>query len=132
MHPFRMAWAAAFAIAIAYIASPAWAGAADYAFQPVSAEVKKGSGVTLGVRIVHTPTGKPVGDAVVFRTRLDMGLDGMGRMTTPVTATPSAEPGVYAFKADLPMAGRWALQLMVKIQGEPDTMRGTVVFTARN
>jgi hypothetical protein len=121
---------AAVLMAAAYLA-PAWAGAADYAFQPVSADVKKGEGATLTVRLVHAPSGKPVQDAVVFRTRLDMGPDGMGQMTTPVTAVPGGEPGVYGFKADLPMAGRWALQLMAKVQGEPETIRGTVVFTAR-
>ena len=42
------------------LTSTAFAGAADYTFEPVKTEVKKGSGVTVAVRLVHKPTGKPV------------------------------------------------------------------------
>jgi hypothetical protein len=38
---------------------------------------------------------------------------------------------VYAFQTNLVMAGGWALKLMAKVQGEPDTIEGTVVFTAK-
>jgi hypothetical protein len=43
---------------------------------------------------------------------------------------PETEPGVYRFKADLTMAGAWALQLVAKVQGEAETIAGTVNFKA--
>jgi hypothetical protein len=111
---------------------PASAGPNDYAFEPVSIDVRNGKGSELAVRIVHKPTGKPVVGAVLFRTRLDMSPDSMEAMTAKHEALPSAEPGVYRFKADLTMEGGWALKLMAKIQGETDTVTGTVVFKAKD
>jgi hypothetical protein len=108
----------------------AFAGANDYAFQPVAAEIKKGDDVVVGVRLVHKPTGQPVADAVVFRQRVDMAPDGMAEMESPVTSAPSAEPGVYAFKTDMPMAGRYLLSLEAKVQGEPETVVGKVIIKA--
>ena len=89
---------------------PAFAGAADYAFEPVKVDVKNGAGSELAVRLVHKPTGKPVEGAVLFRTRLDMSPDSMGEMTAKHVAMPATEPGVYRFKADLTMAGGWAFK----------------------
>ncbi len=111
---------------------PASAGPNDYAFEPVLGAVRNGKGSELAVRIVHKPTGKPVVGAVVFRTRLDMSPDSMEAMTAKHEALPSTEPGVYRFKADLTMAGGWALKLMAKIQGEADTVAGTVVFKVKD
>ena len=111
---------------------PALAGPNDYAFEPVSVDVRNGKGSELAVRIVHKPTGKAVVGAVVFRTRLDMSPDKMETMTAKHEALPSTEPGVYRFKADLTMEGGWALKLMAKIQGETDTVAGTVVFKAKD
>jgi hypothetical protein len=107
------------------------AGAADYVFEPVTAEMRKGDDVTIAVRLLNKTTGKPVPDAVIIRTRIDMGPDGMGEMTERVTPLPSPQPGVYAFKTDLTMAGRWQLTVAAKVQGEPDTVTGTVVFQAK-
>jgi hypothetical protein len=111
---------------------PVSAGPNDYAFEPVSQDVHNGKGSELAVRIIHKPTGKPVVGAVVFRTRLDMSPDSMEAMTAKHEALPSTEPGVYRFKADLTMGGGWALKLMAKIQGEPDTVSGTVIFKAKD
>jgi|GraSoi2013_115cm_1033766.scaffolds.fasta_scaffold13587_3 hypothetical protein len=74
-----------FAAAIS-VTSAAFAGASDYTFEPVKAEVKKGNGVTLAVRLVHKPTGKPVSDAVIFSPRIDMSPEGMETMTAVPTA----------------------------------------------
>ena len=120
----------AFAGAISLTSAAAWAGAIDYAFEPVAAELKKGDDVVIAVRLLHKPTGKPVADAVIVRTRVDMAPDNMADMASPVAALPSSEPGVYAFKTDLPMAGRYLLSLAVKVQGEPDTVVGKVIFKA--
>lgn len=106
------------------------AGGNDYAFEPVKPELKKGDDVTLAVRLIHKPTGKPVSDAVIVRTRVDMAPDGMADMESPVSPVPSSEPGVYAFKTDLPMAGRYQLSVAAKVQGEPETVVGKVIVKA--
>jgi len=120
---------AALAAALA-MAGPALAGANDYLFEPVKTEVKKGDDVVVAVRLKHKKTGEPVADAVIVRTRIDMGPDGMGEMASPLTAMPSTEPGVYAFKTDLGMAGRWLLNIAAKVQGEPETVMGKIMFHA--
>jgi hypothetical protein len=106
------------------------AGANDYAFEPVKAEVKKGDGVVVSVRLKHKATGKPVTDAVIVQKHIDMGPDGMGDMASPLTAVPSNEPGVYSFKTDLSMAGRWLLSIAAKVQGEAETVVGKITFRA--
>src|SRR5437016_17838 len=114
----------------ASLAGNALAGANDYALEPVKAEVKKGDEVVVSVRLKHKPTGKPVADAVIVQTRIDMGPDGMGEMASPLTPVPASEPGVYSFKTDLSMAGRWLLSIAAKVQGEPETVVGKVTFRA--
>jgi YtkA-like protein len=102
----------------------------DYAFEPVSANVNRGE-VTVAVRLMHKPTGKPVTDAVITQTRIDMAPDGMATMDSPLTPLPSPEPGVYAFKTELTMAGRWQLSISARVQGETQPVVGRVVFMAR-
>ena len=108
----------------------AFAGANDYIFEPVKAEVKKGDDVVVSVRLKHKATGKPVTDAVIVQTRIDMSPDAMGEMASPLTAVPSNEPGVYAFKTDLSMQGRWLLSIAAKVQGESETVVGKITFRA--
>jgi hypothetical protein len=108
----------------------AFAGANDYVFEPVKAEVKKGDDVVVSVRLKHKGTGKPVNDAVIVQTRIDMGPDGMGEMASPLAPVPSDEPGVYSFKTDLSMQGRWLLSIAAKVQGEPETVVGKITFRA--
>lgn len=112
------------------LAGPIFAGANDYAFEPVKAEVKKGDDVVVSVRLKHTATGKPVTDAVIVQTRIDMGPEGMGEMAPPLTPVPSTEPGVYSFKTDLSMQGRWLFSIAAKVQGEPETVVGKITFRA--
>jgi len=121
---------AALAATLSLAASAAMAGAGDYAFEPVNPEMKKGEDVTLALRLVNKQTGKPVPDAVIFKTRVDMAPDGMAEMESAVAPQPSKEPGVYAFKTDLPMAGRYQVTLSAKVQGEPETVTGKVVVNA--
>jgi len=108
----------------------AFAGANDYAFEAVKAEVKKADDAIVAVRLVHKPTGKPVTGAVIVQTRIDMAPDGMANMDSPLTPVPSNEPGVYAFKTELSMAGRWLLSIAAKVQGEPETVIGKITFRA--
>ena len=92
--------------------------------------MKKGDDVTVAVRLTDKRTGKPVPDAVIFKTRVDMAPDGMAEMELAVTPLPSKEPGVYAFKTDMPMAGRYQITLSAKVQGEPETVSGKVIVKA--
>jgi len=112
------------------LAGPVFAGANDYVFEPVKAEVKKGDDVVVSVRLKHKATGKPVTDAVIIQTRIDMRPDAMGEMASPLTPLPSNEPGVYSFKTDLSMQGRWLLSIAAKVQGEPETVVGKITFRA--
>src|SRR5216683_1385163 len=106
----------------------AFAGANDYVFEPVKAEVKKGDDVVVSVRLKHKATGKPVTDAVIIQTRIDMSPDAMAEMASPLTPVPSNEPGVYSFKTDLSMQGRWLLSIAAKVQGEPETVVGRITL----
>lgn len=119
-------------LTLSLLSLPAFAGAADYAFEPLKVDVRNGAASELAVRLVHKPTGKPVPNAVLFRTRLDMGPDSMAEMTARHEAIPATEPGVYRLKADLTMAGGWALRIMAKVPGEAETVQGTVVFQAKD
>jgi hypothetical protein len=121
---------AALAATLSLAASAAMAGAGDYAFEPVNPQMKKGDDVTVSVRLTNKQTGKPVADAVIFKTRIDMAPDGMAEMESAVAPLPSKEPGVYAFRTDLPMAGRYQVTLSAKVQGEPETVTGKVIVTA--
>src|SRR5260370_13438916 len=103
MNPKITLASALFAAAVS-LSSPAFAGANDYTFEPVKAEVKKGNGVTLTVRLVHKPTGKPVSDAVIISPRIDMSPEGMETMTAPATPAAGAEPGTYGFQTHLVIA----------------------------
>ena len=128
---FRTSLLAALAgLATIAASTGAYAGAADYAFEPVRIDVKSGAGSELAVKLVHKPTGKAVPGAVLFRTRLDMAPDNMASMTAKHEAMPSSEAGVYSFKAHLTMEGGWAFRIMAKVPGEPETVQGSVVFKA--
>jgi hypothetical protein len=126
----KSARVAALATAAALAASSAFAAASDYFFEPVNAEVKKGDDVTVAVRLTNKVTGKPVPDAVIIRTRVDMAPDNMAEMESQVSPVPAQEPGVYAFKTDLPMAGRYQISVAAKVQGEAETVIGKVVIKA--
>jgi YtkA-like protein len=130
----KMTWRSIFAavalLAAISLSGAAFAGANDYVFEPVKAEMKKGDDVVVSVRLKHKPTGKPVTDAVIVQTRIDMSPDAMGEMASPLTPVPSNEPGVYSFKTDLSMQGRWLLSIAAKVQGEPETVIGKITFRA--
>jgi len=103
----------------------------DYKFELVSQTVEAGPDKVITVRLLNTKTGKPVPDAVIFATRLDMAPDGMQEMATKIAPVPGAEPGTYKFKATFGMAGRWQLSLGAKVQGETGTVENKLVITAQ-
>jgi hypothetical protein len=117
------------AVAAALLAGPARADIKDYEFQLVKPEVKSGDTV-VAVRIVDKRTGTPVTDAVVFSKRLDMAPDNMASMVAPLEPVPASEPGVYGFKTNLSMAGRWQLSVAAKLQGETGTLQARFVVKA--
>ena len=127
----RAAQAALIGIAMLSSGPNAWAEVQDYEFQLIDQAVKTGADTTITVRLVNKRTGKPVPDAVIFASRLDMAPDGMEDMTTKLTPLPSAEPGVYRFKANVSMAGGWRLSLGAKIQGETGTVENKLVVKAQ-
>jgi hypothetical protein len=120
-----VAGAFAFASGVALAALPALAAATDYRFELVGKPQLSGHKDIVQVRLVHLADGKPVPDAVIFESKADMGPEGMATMGAPVKALP-VKDGVYSFEVEPGMAGTWALHLAAKVQGEPDTVRGTL------
>ncbi len=125
----RVAAAALISIASGAAVQQVRAAMQDYEFQLVRNEIKKGDAV-IAVCLINKVTGKPVPDAIIFATRLDMAPDGMQEMLTKVTPIPGSEPGIYQFKANLSMAGGWQLSLGARIQGETGSLESKLVFKA--
>ena len=121
--------AAMSAALITAAAAPVFADSKDYEFQLINKEVKEGD-ATIAVKLIHKPSGKAVPDAVIFAKRIDMGPDQMEGMTARLEPLPSTEPGIYRFKTELTMAGRWALSLGAKVQGETGTVESKLIVTA--
>ncbi len=121
----------AFAVGFALVMGigSAMADPKDYEFQLLDKEVKQGAAV-ISVKLVHKPSGRSVGDAVIFTKRIDMGPDGMEEMTAPLDPEASTTPGVYRFKTYLGMAGEWALSLGAKVQGETGTVENKLIIKA--
>jgi hypothetical protein len=113
----------------AALASHAQAEIRDYEFRLVKAEMKKGD-AEVAVRLFNKKTGKLVPNAVIFAKRIDMTPDGMAEMATSVEQLQSTEPGVYRFKANLSMQGRWQLSLGAKVQGENGSVENKLIVTA--
>jgi hypothetical protein len=126
----RAIGAALMAVAILGTANMALADIKDYEFQLVDQTVQTGPDKVITVRLMNKKTGKPVPDAVIFATRLDMAPDAMQEMATKVTPMPGTEPGTYLFKASFSMAGRWQLWLGAKVQGETGTVENKLIITA--
>jgi hypothetical protein len=122
--------AAFIGIAMAGSTTIARADVKDYKFELVDQTVQAGPDKVITVRLMNTKTGKPVPDAVIFATRLDMAPDGMQEMATKIAAVPGGEPGTYKFKATFGMAGRWQLSLGAKVQGETGTVENKLVLKA--
>lgn len=127
----RAGLVASVGVALLAAGSIARADIGDYEFQLVDQAIKAGPDKVITVRLVNKTTGKPVPDAVIFATRLDMAPDGMQEMVTKVTPMPGTEIGTYRFKASLNMAGGWQLSLGAKVQGETGTVESKIVIQAQ-
>jgi len=123
--------AALIGLLLAGVPKIAFADIKDYEFQLVDPTVQAGADKIVTIKLMNKKTGKPVPDAVIFATRLDMAPDAMQEMATRITPVPGAEPGTYKFKATFGMAGRWQLSLGAKVQGESGTVESKLVITAQ-
>lgn len=121
--------AAAGAALLTLMATTALADVKDYEFQLVQREIKQGEAV-IAVKLVHKPSGRAIPDALVFAKRLDMGPEDMAAMIAPLEPVASTEPGVYRFKTNLSMAGKWALSLGAKVQGETGSVENKLILEA--
>jgi hypothetical protein len=108
------------------LARPAVAAATDYRFEMIGAPEPDGGKDVVQIRLMHLPDHKPVNDAVIFETRANMGPSGMPTMTAPATLLPGSTPGVYRIAVEPGMSGAWAITLAAKIQGESETVRGSI------
>ena len=126
----RAAVAALVVVSSVTIGVPAFADVKDFEFQLVQSEVKKGNGATVAVRLVNKKTGQPVPNAVIIAKRIDMAPDAMAEMASPLEQLPATEPGVYRFKTNLSMEGRWQLSLGARVQGETGTVQSKLVLKA--
>lgn len=129
MQRFNLRAAAFGAALLAVMATTAQADIKDYEFQLVDKEVKQGDAV-ISVKLLHKPSGRAIPDAVIFAKRIDMGPDGMAMMDAKLEPVPSTSPGVYSFKTELGMAGKWELSLGAKVQGETGTVENKLVVKA--
>jgi hypothetical protein len=106
--------------------SPAHAAAGDYRFEMVGKPQLANGKDIVRVRLLHIADGKTVSDAVIFETKADMEPAGMPTMTAPAKLLKSSEPGIYQVEVDPGMTGSWAIRLAAKVQGETETVRGTL------
>ena len=132
MSAFRMRQAGVAALMAATLfgaASSAYAEIRDYEFRLVKPEMKKGD-AEVAVSLINKKSGKAVPDAVIFAKRIDMAPEGMAAMASPLEQLPSTEPGVYRFKTNLSMEGKWQLSLGAKVQGENGSVESKLVVRA--
>ena len=94
----RPVQAALIAAAIGGASTAAIADIKDYKFELVDQTVQAGPDKVITVRLMNTRTGKPVPDAVIFASRLDMAPDGMQEMVTKIAPMPAGEPGTVETK----------------------------------
>ena len=118
------------AVLLSLATAYAYAAPADYRFELVSAQAAGPGKTAVTVRLIHVPDKKSVEGAVLFDTKADMTPGGMASFTGKVSPLPSDQPGLYRFQIETGMAGKWQLVLGAKVQGETDTVRGTVTYEA--
>lgn len=118
--------AALFAILTAGVTISASADPKDYAFVAVAGHLQPSATAPIDVRLIHLPSKKPVTDAIIIQSKLEMPMQGMAPMATKVSPKGTDGQGIYSFVGDLSMAGPWTLNLAAKVQGEGGTVTGAV------
>jgi hypothetical protein len=114
------------------LASNSFGAAKDYRFELAGPPEKTGNGVSIvSVRLVRLPDKKPASGAIVIEQKADMSPIGMAAMTASVKSLPEHPAGTYRFEIQNGSAWRkpdnWALTLAAEVQGEPETVRGSIV-----
>jgi hypothetical protein len=102
------------------------ASSSDYRFELASPPTASGGKSIVTLRLLHLPDKKPVMGAVVFEAKADMGPDGMPTMAATAKTLPETTPGLYRIEVQPDMAGNYAISVAAKVQGETETVRGSV------
>ena len=113
-------------------ASSGFGAAKDYQFELAGVPKNAGKGVSVvSVRLLHLSDKRPVSGAIVIESRADMGPIGMAGMAASIKPLPEQPAGTYRFEIQNGAAWKkpdnWALTLAAKVQGEPETVRGSIV-----
>ncbi len=130
MFTLRVTTATALAVTLGAAPTTGWAAARDFKFELVSVKPIGAGRNDVTIRLIHVPDGKPVSGAVIIESKTDMGPSGIAEMPGKVTPPKTDENGAYRFQTENGMAGKWALTLAAKVQGETETVRGAVDYTA--
>ena len=102
---------------------------AGYRFELAGPVKSAGGGKSIvTIRLMHE--GKPVTGAIIISSRADMGPIGMASMTAPIKALGEQPPGTYRFEVSngpvWKKPDNWALTFGAKVQGQPQTVTGSV------
>lgn len=85
----------------------------------------------VSVRLIDVAAKKPVVGAIFIHSRADMSPMGMAMMKAPIKALPTTTPGVYSFEIGngsvWKKTDKWALTFSAKVQGEAETIRGSII-----
>lgn len=118
------------AVMLAVAPSVASAAASDYRFALAGPAGKSGDKSIVSVKLVHVPDGKAVSGAILIGEKADMSPIGMAAMTASVTAMPEKN-GIYPFAIQNGSVwnkpDNWSLSLDAKVQGETQTVHGSVI-----
>ena len=88
----------------------------DYRFEIVDPPVRIGKDAAIGVRLVHAPSGRPIADASIIQSRVEMPMAGAPAMVVKTTPAQPDGKGVYRLKGEVTMEGDWVLNLAAKVQ----------------
>lgn len=112
-----------------YPGLPALVASEPYRWEAVTAEVAAAPGQQFSIRLIGSDGGVVAG-AEIIEARLDMAPEGMATMDAPLTPESGGEAGIFNYRADFTMAGRWALHLKAKVPDQAEPTAGDVILTA--
>jgi hypothetical protein len=111
----------------------AMAASTGYRFELAGPPQSAGGKSTVAVRLIHG--GKPVAGAIIIQSRADMGPIGMASMTAPIKPLGEKPPGTYSFEVSNGPVWKkpdsWALSFGAKVQGEAQTVTGSVTVALK-
>jgi hypothetical protein len=100
----------------------------DYRFELVGQPQAANGKDTVQLKLVHVADNKPVIGAVIFQSHVDMG-PGMETMSAPIVKLPENPPGTYNFSVAPSLTGNWEIYLSAKVQGQIQTVHGTLTVS---